>query len=809
MKSGALVLGIVVSVFLLATAGGLYWVSGDQSTQPYRTSIELIRQAEQLSSSWSIEIARVRSDPLADFDSLAAFIPRMDRIEERLADTARRIPDIPDRLASDVQVYLSMLDTKEERIERFKTGYAVVRNSARYLPLAAANVMRQAEDAGNEPLARSISILLQSMNLYLAAPSDIGRERLGADVERMREDSLTYPPPLANALANLLAHAEVLLERQAPTDVLFHEATSNESSDVSNPLIDSLEREIARQEARAANYDRGILAAVGALALFWIALVAHQRTRGVAPAASEVPETAGEHQERPPAAPIHDEPAQLTVDDRGPAATTPAGLNAEAAMLYRFFSERVGRKLATTAERVGARIDDLHRSHRRLHAALQDSEAMVELPDGTDLDDEIEAGLAVADHLRREVNGMAYLSRRLASFSGLPNGEAHREMIDVNACVGEVVAAIGAEDVADVTKRLGNVPEIFASRTEIRLLLAQFVENSVHAVEGLAERKAAITIETARMDEEIVITIIDNGNGIAAERRKQIFRPFYTSRDGGMGLGLTLASHLVKKVRRRHQAQLAAGSGDGHPDQSAHRHPRPLTARRSACGPTPMHPGRCGGLPVRCRPPAAAFGDEGRAGAPAGPGGSPQETRIGPDIEALVPNPASALAEALDEEAEPDTDGSQLHLPRAREPIKPIPEHVEADPEKAALGRALFHDPRLSTDDTISCASCHDLANGGDDGKVVSRGHRRTGGNDQRTHRLQRGAELQAVLGRPGRHARRADRRPGAVAGGAGQPVAGGHRQAPCARELSGALQGPLSRRHQSQKTSRTRLSSS
>jgi len=59
---------------------------------------------------------------------------------------------------------------------------------------------------------------------------------------------------------------------------------------------------------------------------------------------------------------------------------------------------------------------------------------------------------------------------------------------------------------------------------------------------------------------------------------------------------------------------------------------------------------------------------------------------------------------------------------RAAEPIKPIPEAVEVNAEKAALGRALFNDPRLSRDNTISCASCHDLANGGADGRKVSIG---------------------------------------------------------------------------------------
>src|SRR5574341_1484291 len=58
------------------------------------------------------------------------------------------------------------------------------------------------------------------------------------------------------------------------------------------------------------------------------------------------------------------------------------------------------------------------------------------------------------------------------------------------------------------------------------------------------------------------------------------------------------------------------------------------------------------------------------------------------------------------------------------EPIQPIPEvrevfedHLEIDyePAKIELGRKLFHDPRLSHDDTISCASCHDLRFGGVD----------------------------------------------------------------------------------------------
>ena len=58
----------------------------------------------------------------------------------------------------------------------------------------------------------------------------------------------------------------------------------------------------------------------------------------------------------------------------------------------------------------------------------------------------------------------------------------------------------------------------------------------------------------------------------------------------------------------------------------------------------------------------------------------------------------------------------------ADEPLRPIPADMGTDPEKVALGRALFYDPRLSKDNTTACVSCHDLGSGGDDGLRVSVG---------------------------------------------------------------------------------------
>ena len=59
---------------------------------------------------------------------------------------------------------------------------------------------------------------------------------------------------------------------------------------------------------------------------------------------------------------------------------------------------------------------------------------------------------------------------------------------------------------------------------------------------------------------------------------------------------------------------------------------------------------------------------------------------------------------------------------RANEPVRPIDKTLEYDAAKAALGFALFHDPRLSVDNTVSCASCHALETAGVDNHQYSHG---------------------------------------------------------------------------------------
>ena len=605
MKARALVLGIVVSMVLLGVAGTLYALSSGGAERQYRAAVTLTRRIQQLSAQWSVEIARVKSDPLADFDPLAAFIPRMEQLKRELSGTVRGIAELPDRLASDVNAYLSVLEAQEERIERFKSGYAVVRNSTRYLPLAADNVMRQAQEERKEALAQSIAMLEEDIDLFLSDPVDTLRARLSQELQRLREASVAQPPALSIGLSNFVAHADVLLDRQGLTEELFKGATSSNIANLTERLVGSFEFEISKQALRNEWYERGMLGVIGLLALFWVGLALQQRMRvalpeAPAPLSSEradavplpaAPEAdavvlpaAPEADAAPlPAAPEADAPVEplpahedalespeeeqedlraamlataghsagIEAEDidieLAPAPTT-SRKSIESELMHGFLARYVAENLVASAHRIATRMDYLRQTQSRMQQTLRDNNNLLTpLSDGANLEEEIEAAGAVAIGVRQEMNAVADLARRLAASAAIPDGACDRDMIDLNSCVDEALRVTRAEESARVTKRLGSLPEIFASHVEIRILLTKVIENSVQAVRGIENRPGTIKINTMRRNDHILITVIDNGTGISAERRAKMFRPLYTSRYSAMGLGLTLANYLAGK----------------------------------------------------------------------------------------------------------------------------------------------------------------------------------------------------------------------------------------------------------------------
>lgn len=97
----------------------------------------------------------------------------------------------------------------------------------------------------------------------------------------------------------------------------------------------------------------------------------------------------------------------------------------------------------------------------------------------------------------------------------------------------------------------------------------------------------------------------------------------------------------------------------------------------------------------------------------------------------MIPNNASFALWALFALCTMNSMSLQAKQEQVRdEPILPLPLTVNLDPEKVQLGEILFNDTRLSLNNKIACATCHQISAGGDDNLTIGIAHSKTGQNN-------------------------------------------------------------------------------
>ncbi|MDE0036520.1 MAG: ATP-binding protein [Gammaproteobacteria bacterium] len=507
--------GLALSALLVAAASISYYMAREGDAETYQRAAAEIRQIRQLATEWSVETARVRSNPLGDYDALAAFIPEVARLKKGLLEAVRATPTMPERLANDTYAFASALDAKEERIERFKTANSVIRNSARYLPNAAASIARTASDAG---LAGDVTELADGLGRYAASPSDEAKGRLKAIHERLEERLAALPGDDAGTLSNYLAHAEILLERQAPTERIFRQATSGDVSDLAGDLAAEFDIQGKTLERQAELYMMGVWASVVALSLVWVfVFVARSH-----PAPSQ--------EAQPPAAAEAVEAAE--------AALAVAGAGSEA---------------ATNGSTVH------HDPPDTTHKLLMSQQILTEV---------VGAGIAQAvrdltvgfdDATARRAEDIAVLAERFATTNAARTDRY--DLVDLTDCAEAALDVVAAGDGARVVAEFDDAPPVFASRAELGLMLEQVIDNALHAIrdKGLDADEGEICVKTARDGVDASVTVIDNGIGISPEDRMRMFEPFAGTREDRPGVGLAITQHIVHKYGGR----IAVGSQPG------------------------------------------------------------------------------------------------------------------------------------------------------------------------------------------------------------------------------------------------------
>lgn len=85
-----------------------------------------------------------------------------------------------------------------------------------------------------------------------------------------------------------------------------------------------------------------------------------------------------------------------------------------------------------------------------------------------------------------------------------------------------------------------DLPPVMVDTLQVQQILMNLMMNGIQAMDQ-ASHPRALNISAERRDSHVLISVADSGRGLQAQELDQIFEPFYSSRDGGMGMGLAIS----------------------------------------------------------------------------------------------------------------------------------------------------------------------------------------------------------------------------------------------------------------------------
>jgi PAS domain S-box-containing protein len=123
--------------------------------------------------------------------------------------------------------------------------------------------------------------------------------------------------------------------------------------------------------------------------------------------------------------------------------------------------------------------------------------------------------------------------------------------LDINDVVKEVIALVQGELVSHRvslrTELAPVLPMILGDRVQLQQVIINLVMNGIEAMRSVADRPRELVVRSGQDEpRQALISVADCGVGIAAENVDRLFNPFFTTKSGGMGMGLSICRSIME-----------------------------------------------------------------------------------------------------------------------------------------------------------------------------------------------------------------------------------------------------------------------
>ena len=126
-----------------------------------------------------------------------------------------------------------------------------------------------------------------------------------------------------------------------------------------------------------------------------------------------------------------------------------------------------------------------------------------------------------------------------------------RTMMGVNEAIEEVIDLVGAElarhQVLLLKELMSDLPAVFGDRVQLQQVILNLIANGIEAMEAVTGRPRELCIGSKTTDDNrVLISVSDCGTGIGPESVDHLFEAFFTTKQEGLGLGLSISRTIVE-----------------------------------------------------------------------------------------------------------------------------------------------------------------------------------------------------------------------------------------------------------------------
>ena len=162
--------------------------------------------------------------------------------------------------------------------------------------------------------------------------------------------------------------------------------------------------------------------------------------------------------------------------------------------------------------------------------------------------------------IREEVERADSIITELMGYAQLAEGKVEKLIVseELDKAIAQVLPVAAKYRINIERDYAPELPALLMQKRHLDDILVNILQNAREAMNGLGEIKVSVHYGN---NESILITIADNGPGIAPDKMDKIFEAYFTTREKGTGLGLAIAKHNTEMYGGTVRVQSELGKG--------------------------------------------------------------------------------------------------------------------------------------------------------------------------------------------------------------------------------------------------------